>query len=84
MFGTATSIFDGSAQASMLASGRPAPGGWEDRMARFLFRLELVDGAPASVRECHQHASRCGEDLVDLPVDVEAAHLLEVGRALSR
>jgi hypothetical protein len=31
----------------MLGPRRPAPGGWEDRMARFLFRLETVDGAPA-------------------------------------
>jgi hypothetical protein len=45
----------GGSRAGLAASGTPAirstrcpaPGGWEDRIAGFLFRLETVDGAAA-------------------------------------
>jgi hypothetical protein len=32
----------------MLAPGRPVPGGEEDRMAGFMFRLETSEGVPAN------------------------------------
>jgi hypothetical protein len=57
------------------AAMSPEPGGeWPMRLVSRRLALPRNDGVGVL---------RCGEDLLDFPLDVEAAHLLEIGRRLS-